>query len=254
MSLRNKFGILVLAAAFAVVGCSDTIDDLVDPGGEGTLNQAEKAALINAINSSGALDGSPAAAYSTLVVGLLNEVGTISASRSRDVAQAIENGIQLAVSRVAASSYEGAVGVQVGWDFGSTEMGWFMGIIGWNGLSVTDQTVDELVAVYGYELGSSTIPATATMTIGEDLFVQGIYWDGDTYYGYSGDAEVTGSSFTGSEDCTTQTITCSYSNGTMNGNFGFEASDRGEPASNYTQPRVSFSAVPAIKLTLSGSF
>ena len=52
MSLRNKFGILAVAAAFAISGCTDTIEDLAG-GDEGSLNQAEKAALINAINNSG---------------------------------------------------------------------------------------------------------------------------------------------------------------------------------------------------------
>jgi hypothetical protein len=254
MSLRNKFGILAVAALFAVTGCSDTIDDLTDPGGEGNLNAAEKAALINALESSGAFDGTPVSLYASLAVQTLNEVGTISANRSRAIDEAIEAGIRLAVSRAAASSYEGAVGVQVSWDFGSVDVGWFIGIVGWNGLSVQSQTVSELVAVYGYQMGSSELPPSTDASIGEDLYAAAMYWDGlTTYHGMSGSALMSGSSFSGDTDCSQMAITCSYSTGTMNGNFNFVGSDMGEPADMYTQPLVSFSGLPSVRITISGS-
>jgi len=254
MSLRNNFGILAVAAVFAFTGCSDTIDNVVDPGGEGTLNSAEKAALINALNTSGVLAGSPAALYSSLVVGLLNDVGTLSASQARAMNEAIESGIMLAVSNANAANYEGSVGVQVGWDI-SGSVGWFVGVIGWNGLDIQTQTVSELVAVYDYNLESNQPPATATMTIGEDLYSTAVYWDGSsTFHGTSGAAAVTGSSFSGTTDCSQTGITCSYSNGTMNGNFNFVGSDMAEPAGSYTQSPVNFSGLPSVKIAISGSF
>jgi len=252
MSLRNKFGILAVAALFAFTGCSDKIDDLTDPGGEGNLNTAEKTALINALNTSGVLTGSPAAQFASLAVGILSEVGTLSASRSRAIDEAIESGIRLAVSRAAASSYEGTVGVQVGWDIqGST--GWFIGVIGWNGLNVQTATVSELVTAYGYEEGNTNQPPpSAEGTIGEDPYVQGMYWDGSTtYYGTSGHVSVSGSSFSGSTDCSQTGISCSYSTGAMNGNFNFAGSDMAEGGSTYTQPEVNYSSLPAVRVMIS---
>jgi len=251
MSLRHRFGILAVAAVFAFTGCSDTIDDLVDPGGEGTLNQAGKAALINALNTSGVLAGSPAALYSTLVVGLLNDVGTLSASQARAINEAIESGIRLAVSNTNAASYEGAVGVQVGWDI-TGSMGWFVGVIGWNGLDIQTQTVSELVAVYDYNMESNQPPSTATMTIGEDPNSTAVYWDGSsTFHGTSGDAAVTGSSFSGNTDCSQVGLTCSYSTGAMNGNFEFVGSDVAETAGSYTQSPINFSGLPSVKIDIS---
>ncbi len=249
MGLRNKFGILVVAAVFAFTGCSDTIDDLVDPGGEGTLNQAEKTALINALNNSGALAGSPVSAFSTIAIGILDEVGSMSPSRSRAIDEAIESGIQLALSRAAAASYEGAVGVQVGWDL-QGDVGWFIGVLGWNGLDIQTQTVSELVAAYGFEMGiTDQPPSSADGTIGEDPYVEGAYWDGSsTFYGISGDVTLSGSSFTGSNDCSVSVYSCSYSTGTMNGNVAFVGSSVSE--TTYTQPRVNFSGLPAVKMMI----
>ncbi len=252
MSLRNNFGILTVAALFAFPGCSNETDQLVDPGGEGNLNSAEKVALINALQTSGVLAGTPAAAFSSLAVGILDEVGTMSASRSRAIDEAIESGIRLGVSKAAASSYEGAVGVQVGWDIqGST--GWVIGVIGWNGLNVQTATVSELVAAYGYEEGNTNQPpATTSRTIGEDPYVTGMYWDGSTtFYGTSGNATMSGSGFSGSNDCSQTGISCTYSTGTMNGNFNFVGSDMLEMGGTYTQPEVNFSSLPAVKIMIS---
>ncbi len=255
MSLRNKFGILAVAALFAFTGCSDEIDQLVDPGGEGNLNSAEKAALINALNTSGVLAGTPVAAFSSFAIGILDEVGTISASRSRAIDEAIESGIRLAVSKAAAASYEGAVGVQVGWDI-QGDMGWFIGVIGWNGLDTQTRTVSEIVAVYGYESGTNQLPPSKEGTIGyvvgEEPSVTGMYWDGSTtFYGTSGNATMSGSGFSGSNDCSQTGISCSYSTGTMNGNFNFVGSDMAEGGSTYTQPAVNFSSLPAVKMMIS---
>ncbi len=254
MSLRNNFGILAVAALFAFPGCSNETDQLVDPGGEGNLNSAEKAALINALETSGVLG--PAAPFSSLAVGILDEVGIMSASRSRAIDEAIESGIRLAVSKAAASSYEGAVGVQVGWDLQGVGMGWFIGVIGWNGLDVQTRTVSEIVAVYGYESGTNQLPPSKEGTIGyvvgEEPSVVGMYWDGSTtFYGTSGNATMSGSNFSGSNDCSQTGITCSYSTGTMNGNFNFTGSDMAEGGSTYTQPLVNVSSLPAVKMMIS---
>jgi len=250
MGLRNNFGILAVAAVFAFTGCSDTIDNLVDPGGEGTLNQAEKTALINALNSSGALAGSPVSAFSTMAIQILNEVGSMTPSRSRAIDEAIEAGIQLAVSRAAAASYEGAVGVQVGWDLDG-QVGWFIGVLGWNGLNIQTQTVSELVAAYGFEVGETDQPpASAEGTIGEDPYVDGAYWDGSTtFYGTSGNVLLSGSTFTGSNDCSVSVYVCSYSTGVMNGNLNFVGMSMSE--TTYTQPLVNFSGMPAVKMMIS---
>jgi len=246
MSLRNGIGVVALAATLAVVGCGDD-GDTTDVNGDGSLTAGEKAALMEAITATGALTG-PAAAYAPLALSTLSEVGTISTSQTAVIDEAIETGIKLAVSAVVSASYEGAVGVQIGYDIRG-DSGWFIGVIGWNGLDTQTRTVSELVTAYGYGDDSSTPPTNLQGPIGGDVLVKGSYWNGMPYYAMSGDVSITGASFSGSTDCSVLVYTCSYATGTMSGNFGFMAQAL-ETTDTYEQVPVSFSGLPAVSLTV----
>ena len=255
---------LTTLAAFLALGIAACSDDVTEPEGTG-FSPAEQQALINALTSSGALANSPAAGFAALVVGTLGEVGTISASQTAAMDRIVENGIQLAVSAALSSTYEGAVGVQIGYDIDGTQ-GWFIGVVGWNGLSTETNSVSQLVSIYHFDTDTGTPPATHSTTIGLDGLQQALprsdadhhlatatYWDGiDTYWGTNGSVNFSGSSFSGSNDCSQLTFSCTYSTGSMSGTFEFESAIlQGELT--WTQVPVGFSNLPAVKLMISDS-
>ena len=246
MSVRNGIGLFALAATLTVVGCGND-GNATDLNGDGSLTAGEKAALIEAITTTGVLALSPAAAYAPLALGTIDEIGTISASRTAAIDEAIEAGIKLAVSAVAAASYEGAVGVQIGFDVRGIG-GWFIGVLGWNGLNAQTRTVSEMVAVFGYAEDQGTPPPNIQGPFGGEALLGGSYWNGMPYYAMSGDASITGSNFSGSTDCSVLVYACSYATGTMSGNFGFTAQTL-ETTDTYEQVPVSFT-VPAVSLTV----
>jgi hypothetical protein len=247
MSVTGRLITMSAVLVFGLAACSEDADELLAPDGTG-FTAAEKQALTNALLSSGALSATPAGAYAALVVNLLDDVGTISASQSAAIDEAVRNGISLAVAGAAASNYEGGAGIQVGFDIVGVQ-GWVSGVVGWNGLDTDAGTVDQLVTAYAVGDDSDMPPSTWDGTPGGESNVWATYWDGDPYYATSGNAAVTASSFSGSNDCTTQSFSCNYSTGTMNGGFDFEAMSISETV--YTQDPVSYSGLPAVKIMIS---
>jgi hypothetical protein len=107
-----------------------------------------------------------------------------------------------------------------------------------------------MVGGFGEE---GTLPSSASGTIeGGDVFAW--YTSTNTaYYGTSGAASVSSSSFSGSTDCSTSqggvTMDCSYSAGRMSGNFNFTAETF--QGASYTQAPIVFSNLPAVRMILS---
>ena len=248
MNIRKRIGICTVAAMLAVGACSDDAGDLTDPNGTGSLTAAEKAALSQALTTTGALAGTPAAPYAALVIQTLDEVGTLNASRSAAIDKAIESGLSLALSAALGANYEGAVGVQVGYDVQGVT-GWFIGVVGWNGLSTQTNSVSELVSAYGFGEGTSTPPSNIQGVIADDDYLGGSFWNGMPFYAMTGNASITGSGFSGATDCGFIGFSCSYATGTMSGNFDFEAQAL-ESTDTYSQSTVNFSGLPAVSLTV----
>lgn len=224
----------------------------------------EQTALLSALTTSGALAASPVAAFAPMVVGTLSDVGTISASQVAAMSQAVENGIQMALSATLSSTYDGAFGIQVGYEADGIE-GWFIGVLGWNGLNTETNSVTQLVSVYHFDSGSDQPPATHSATIGLDDALQqtppsgaanhhlafGTYWNGtDTFWGTTGSVDFSASSFSGSSDCSQVSYSCTYSTGSMSGAFDFAATTL-IGGMSWTQVPVSFSSLPAVKLMIS---
>jgi hypothetical protein len=223
----------------------------------------EQQALITALASSGALAASPVAGFAAMVVGALDDVGSISTHETAALSQSIESDIELALSAAMSSTYDGAVGVQVGFDIDGT-LGWFVGVIGWNGLSNGGSAVTDLVGVYHFDTGSDEPPATHSATIGLDglqqspplsqtnhHFSTASYWDGtNSYWGTSGSFDISASSFSGTNDCSQTSFSCSYSTGNMSGAFEFDAMALNSDMS-WTQVPVTFSNLRSVKLMIS---
>ena len=239
----TMFGATVLAVGM-LAGCSS------DNGGTQDLTQADKTALTNALAST---DFGPLAAYVVQVVG---KVGTLDAGTVNSALHsAIDHALSLSVAGTQASAYEGAVGIAIQFDLnaqGLAETGWFYGVFGWNGINTSTNTVDEWVIVGGSGT-EGTLPSSASGTVESgDVFAE--YASGTTYYfGTSGTATVSASSFSGSTDCSASqsgiTVDCSYATGTMNGNFAFTALSATE--ATYTQSNVTFTSLPAVRMTIS---
>lgn len=240
MSKWTKIGAVTVAMAMAA-GCGD------DGGPGGGLPAAEKQELINALSQT------EFGAFAAFVIGTIGEVGTLDAgSVNTAIGTAFDRALSLSRTSGLAASYEGAVGLAIQFDYdvqGVSESGWFYGVVGWNGINTTAHTIDEIVLVYGVG-DTGTLPNQASGTV-EDLDVVAIYdTPSQTYYGTTGTAQVTGSSFSGSTDCSEGTagVECSYATGDMNGNFGFEAETlAGSP---HTQTPVTFSSLPAVRVNI----
>ena len=243
MSKWTKFGAAVLAVS-TIVGCGS------DSGGTTSLSQSEKTALTQA------LANTDFGGLATYVVQVVGKVGTLDAAAvNASISRALDHALSLSVTGAQSASYEGAVGIAMEATYQGQSV-WFYGIIGWNGINTSNNTVDEILLVGGAGDGT-TLPASASGTIGQgDIFAFYEKLNGSTYDyfdGTSGNASVSASSFSGSTDCSASssgiTIDCSYSTGTMNGSFNFVAENI-ESADTYTQPGVTFSGLPAVKLTL----
>ncbi len=244
VSKWTKFGAMTLALVVAA-GCGD------DNGPTSSLNQQEKTALANALAST---EFGGLAAYVVQVVG---EVGTLDAATATSaVNAALTNAMSLSSTGGLAASYEGAVGIAIQFDYdfqGEILQGWFYGVFGWNGINASAGTVDEWVLVGGFG-EDANLPSSASGTI-ENLEVFADYSNNNVYYyGTSGTATVSSSSFSGNTDCSASeqgiTIDCSYSVGRMNGSFEFDAETL-SGTSTYTQTPVNFSNLPALRMTLS---
>lgn len=243
MSKWTKFGAVALAVALAA-GCGD------DNGGGQDLTNAEKQALVTALQET------EFGGLAAFVIDVVGEVGTLDAGTLNSaLTQAFDNALSLSAVGSQAADYEGGVGIAIQFDYnisGEILQGWFYGVFGWNGINTSNNTVDEWVMVGGFgEAGS--LPASATGTI-EDGDVFAWYSASDVaYFGTEGGASVTGSSFSGSTDCSGSsqgiTVDCEYSAGRMSGDFSFLALSLNE--TEYTQSPIAFSNLPAVRMILS---
>jgi len=245
VSKWTKFGAVTLAMAVAV-GCGDDSG----PGGS-DLSQQEKTALANALANT---EFGGLASYVVQVVG---SVGTLDAnSATSAVNAALTNALSLSATGGLAAAYEGGVGIAIQFDYdfqGEVFTGWFYGVFGWNDINTSAGTVGEWVLVGGFG-EEGTLPTSASGTI-EDFDVFADYSSNNVlYYGTSGEASVSSSSFSGNTDCSASeqgiTIDCSYSVGTMNGNFEFVATQV-SGSGTYTQTPIQFTNLPALRMTLS---
>lgn len=235
---KRAFGMAALVFAAA---CNEN-------GGD-SLNLAEKQALTQALSTSGAFTPVPEGAYAPFAVFMLPNIGSLSAGTQ----SALNSALSASISGLRAASYEGAIGVQAI----VTAQGQsytFTGVLGWSGLNVANNTVDEVVLSGG--LTNNTTPiSTGTYTIDGTSNV-GAYWirsPSATYgAGTAGTFELTTASFTGAQvECAsiTETTTCNYRTGTMSGQFNFTA-DRFGAAGTYTQTPVTFTNIPSVRLTV----
>lgn len=240
--------------AAAAMGLLFVTSSCGDGGGGGTtaITAQEKAALTQALVSSGQLG--EFGAIAAFAFAGVDEVGSMQAGTSAAVSAAVRSAIQASLTGIAATAYEGAVGFAIGYDI-EGETGWFTGVLGWNGLTTTG--VSNLVLVAGGDTDTGTPPNTASGNIGgeEESSVLAFYVEGTTnFFGTSGTASITGSSFgSGGTDCsqTSQgfTVTCSFTQGTMNGNFEFEA-QAVTGGTTYTQAPINFTGVPAVRVLI----
>ena len=256
------FALIALTTSACGEGALGPGDD--DDNDDMGWGATEQQALLTALNTSGALTRSPIAGFASMVVGTLSDVGTIRASQVAAMTQSVQSGIQMAITSSLSSTYDGAFGIHVGYELDGVQ-GWLVGILGWNGLDSQTNTVTELVSVYHFDTGSNQPPATHSADIGiDDGFLQlpprgasdhhlatGTYWDGtDTFWGMSGSMDFTGSSFSGSTDCSQVSFSCTYSTGSMSGSFDFAAGSLISEMS-WTQVPVSFSNLTAVQLMIS---
>lgn len=245
----------LLGAVALVVGCGG---DDGPTEAQADFTAAEKAAVVNALQQSGALSQTPLAGFAGFV-GLLLEgvtqVGPLEPGAGAAASQAVHEAVDLVVATAFGTSYEEGFGISVTFDV-TTETqntsGFMTGVIGWNGLSTSTNTVDELVmaALFGLETPTLT-EGTATLESGEAF---GVYWDGaQTFFGTSGTVDLEPTTFAGSTgDCSTTapgfTVTCAYQVGTMSGGFEFSAVSAEETA--YEQSPISFTNLPAVQVTV----
>lgn len=242
--MLRKLSTVVLVAAVAACG------DSTGPNGT-TLTAQEKQTLVTALSST------EFGGLAAIVVQQVGEVGSLSAVAANAArSEAFDKAIRMAVSRSAATAYEGAVGIAI--EFTETvtgqspTSGWFYGVVGWNGINTSTNTIDELVLVGGFgDVAGLPTSVSGTVESG-DVFA---LYDaaGTTYTGTTGTAAVTGSSFTGSgTDCSASgsgfTYDCNVIVGSLNANFAFDAINASEQT--YAQAAVEGTSLPAIKMTL----
>ena len=241
MSKWMKFGAVAVAVA-AAVGCGD------DGSPSGGLPAAEKQELITA------LAASDFGGFAAFVVGTVGEVGTLDAAVVNSaVSTAFDRALSMSRTSIQGADYEGAVGIAVEFDYnvqGVSESGWLYGVIGWNGINTTAHTIDELVAIYGVGEGGS-LPTSASGTVEDGDVFAWYATPSQDYFGLTGEASVSSSTFSGSTDCSQNTagVECSYGTGTMNGSFEFAAETLSGGA--YTQSKVDFSGLPAVRVIIS---
>jgi len=240
----TKFGVGALAVAMAL-GCSDSTGTNGD-----TLTTAEKQALTQALSSTEF--GSLAA----FVVQAVGQVGTLDAATVNSAIQsALDKAISLSVTGAQSADYEGAVGIALEFDYnvqGDVFAGWFYGVFGWNDINTNTNSVGEWVIV-GASGESGSLPSSASGTIDSGNIFAEYAMNSAYYFGTSGSATIGGNFGGSSTDCSASqqgiTIDCAYTTGSMNGSFNFSALSSTE--TTYTQTPVTFTGLPAVKMTLS---
>jgi hypothetical protein len=248
--MRWTYAAVTLGAVLMAGGCGDD----GGPGGGGDLSDSEKTALIAALTNA-SLEGGfgGLAAFAVLEIG---EVGKLNPAASQAVARAVDEAVRLSASGIAATEYD-AVGFAVDYVYdigGQSYEGWFVGVVGWNG--ITGNTVNELVVVYG--IGIEGSPQGSVSGSIEDFDAYAGYETGGVYYyGTTGDVNITSSGFGGtSRNCSSEvegfTFECTIRLGTMSGNFEFVAS-RLTGTGTYTQAPVDFTGLPALRMSITYS-
>jgi hypothetical protein len=245
MRLSKQWGVAAVVLAIGAGACGDSAT--------GALSDGEKQALTTALTTADPTFGG----FAAFAVDAIGETGKLSAAASAAVARTIDQAVRLSLNGIAATEYDG-VGFAIDYTVtsgGETTQFWFLGVVGWNGL--TESTVTEMVVVGGFGFDEA-LPASATGII-EDGEVFATYLNaGALYFAISGTGSITGSSFGGSStDCgsgTDQgvTVECSYQTGSMNGDFDFEAEDEAGTGT-YSQASTEFASLPAVRLVLTAT-
>lgn len=223
---------LALTCGLAVVAACGSDNG---PNGSTDLSSEETTALTQALVVNGSL-GSSAAAFAPFALSQLKSSGKMG-------------------------DYD-AVGVEVNFTVtvaGQTTSGVLSSIIGWQGLNTNTQTADKIIAVSQNSTGG-TFPPSITGTFGTGATI-GSYFDRSTasnYVATTGTFNLTSGTFgTDTNDCNSSsggvTVTCSYSTGTMTGNFAFSADKfNGSGAATFNQPTTQFE-LPALRVTITVS-
>ncbi|MBA2626566.1 MAG: hypothetical protein H0U85_00985 [Gemmatimonadales bacterium] len=228
---------LMLTCA-ALIGCgSDN-----GPGGT-TLSTQERGALLGALEKAGLLE-TGAGAYANFVFAQLRSYGTVSLAGATPAAFSA-TGLQIKLVVTGAPADDNTFVAS--------------GLVGWTGLNIGTQTVDQAVSVGFFNHGAGAdFPTSATASIGSGNGDGSFYIraTNSTYIATDGELTLTSASFGGSSSCrdvpTVPNIpyTCRVSTGTMQGSFSFNATrERGTGAATFSQPLTTFD-VPAVRITL----
>lgn len=257
--MRNSFtsSAAALGIALLAAGCGST-----SPGGNG-LTQTQQTALANAIVASNALS-STGAAIAPFIVSVVGNTGTLNASVAGVLSRS--GGINASVTSVDASTFD-AVGVQIVFTLnlgaGGSVSGAYSGVVGWV-FNSAGNAVTELLTAGAIEEGSgiTDAPTSGTYPITTDVPANqavgtAAYWDGtNTFLGTDGQFVLSSASFGGSStSCPSVstggqgTVTCSYTTGTMGGNFNFSGVNPQNPSSTYMQSNTTFSGLPAVQIS-----
>lgn len=247
MRLSKKWGVVAVVLAIGAGGCGD------DGGPGGALTDGEKQALVAALTDADASFGG----FAAFAVDAIGEVGKLNAAASQAVSRALDRAMKLSVSGIAATEYDG-VGFAIDYSItsgGETTQLWFIGVVGWNGLTGT--TVSELVVVGGFGFDEALPSAASGLIENGEVFATYLN-SGSYFFGLTGEGNITGSSFGGSStDCgsgTDQGVTyeCSYQTGQMNGDFDFEA-EAEVGTDTYIQDPVVFTGLPSVRMTVTAT-
>lgn len=250
--VKRVTGLAIIA--LAVAACEE--------GGGGSLTPTEKLQLTNALVNSGSLESiGPAGGYAPFAIQLLPSIGSLGSGASA----AVNHAINASITGLRATSYEGAVGVQIIYNvLGQT--GTFTGVVGWDGFTPgANATVEEIVSAGAVTSGSTPIGNISTpigsSSTGPDRTGYATYFARATqslYVGTSGTFTVSAQSFSSGTPVNCgiglggTNITCSYVTGTMSGSFNFQANRvSGTGATTYTQSAINFSSLPSVRMTIS---
>ncbi len=240
-------GVLALAAA-----CSDSSG----PGGT-TITTQQRQVLSNALTDIDATAGLGVGVYGALALQFTNQVGSLGAGSAALMSGAVRDAINASLQGVRATSYEGAVGIQVIVNDAQFP-GTFTAVVAWDGLNAQAETVDEVLFAGAFtETATPVGNGTYSFASETDPYALGMYYTRSTasvYVATSGNFVLSGSSFPGSgTDCSAQQITCNYRVGSMSGSVAF-ASDKvaGAGPATYAQSQVTFTNLPTVRITLSG--
>lgn len=252
--MRSVTKRLASIAALAVLAAACSKDSS-GPSGT-TLSAQQKSVITNALTNLDASTGAGVGVYGAVALQFLNQVGSLGAGS----AAAVNAAISASLNGIRATTYEGAVGIQIVINDQTTpaNSGTFTAVIGWDGLNTSAQTVNEIVFA-GVAADGATPPSSGTYSFASTSspFGLGLYFNrttGSFYEATTGGFTLSSASFSGGgTSCSQQGVTCNYVTGSMGGSMQFGASlvDGTGPAT-YTQSTVTFASLPAVRITLSG--